>query len=171
MDWEAIGALGEVIGAVAVILTLVYLAIQIKQNTRMMEDHFRGVDLTAFNAIDESFSRFRSAIASDDKVASLWQMTKKSYSQLEGIDRERADALAWEWFVIYQNMHHRTSQILGKDGSAIKGALKRELQNPGLVEWWKENGDSKLVMFPEFRRLVDEAIEQMDASKATVLDQ
>ena len=33
MNWGAIGAIGEVIGAAGVILTLVYLAYQIKQNT------------------------------------------------------------------------------------------------------------------------------------------
>ncbi|MGI9325019.1 MAG: hypothetical protein ACR2PZ_07355 [Pseudomonadales bacterium] len=36
MNWEAIGAVGEVLGAVGVILTLVYLAAQIRQNTAMM---------------------------------------------------------------------------------------------------------------------------------------
>ena len=34
MNWEAIGATGEVLGAVGVIVTLGYLAIQIRQNTR-----------------------------------------------------------------------------------------------------------------------------------------
>jgi hypothetical protein len=33
MNWEAIGAVGEIVGAVAVILTLIYLAAQIRQNT------------------------------------------------------------------------------------------------------------------------------------------
>jgi hypothetical protein len=33
MNWEAIGAIGEVLGALAVIVTLVYLAVQIRQNT------------------------------------------------------------------------------------------------------------------------------------------
>ncbi len=32
MNWDAIGAIGEVLGAVAVALTLGYLAIQMKQN-------------------------------------------------------------------------------------------------------------------------------------------
>lgn len=32
MNWDAIGAIGEVIGALAVVLTLAYLAIQIRQN-------------------------------------------------------------------------------------------------------------------------------------------
>ena len=36
MNWEAIGAVSEVLGAVCVILTLGYLAVQIRQNTAMM---------------------------------------------------------------------------------------------------------------------------------------
>ena len=34
MNWEAIGAVGEIIGATAVIATLIYLAIQVKDSAR-----------------------------------------------------------------------------------------------------------------------------------------
>ena len=34
MNWEAIGAIGESVGAAGVIASLVYLAVQIRQNTR-----------------------------------------------------------------------------------------------------------------------------------------
>ncbi len=34
MDWDAIGAIGEVLGAVAVFGSLAYLAIQIKRSTQ-----------------------------------------------------------------------------------------------------------------------------------------
>ncbi|MFT5287002.1 MAG: hypothetical protein ACI8TQ_003177 [Planctomycetota bacterium] len=37
MNWEAIGAVGEVLGAVAVILTLGYLAVQVRQSNRAMK--------------------------------------------------------------------------------------------------------------------------------------
>lgn len=37
MDWEAVGAVGEIVGAVAVVATLAYLALQVRQNTRMMQ--------------------------------------------------------------------------------------------------------------------------------------
>ena len=36
MNWEAIGAVGEILGAIAVLVTLGYLAAQIRQNTRAM---------------------------------------------------------------------------------------------------------------------------------------
>ena len=34
MNWEAIGAIGELIGGAAVVATLIYLAIQLRQNTK-----------------------------------------------------------------------------------------------------------------------------------------
>ncbi len=37
MTWEAVGALAELIGAGAVVATLIYLATQVRQNTNAME--------------------------------------------------------------------------------------------------------------------------------------
>ena len=34
MNWEAIGAVGEIVGAITVFATLIYLAIQIKHGAR-----------------------------------------------------------------------------------------------------------------------------------------
>lgn len=36
MNWEIISAVSELVGAVAVIVSLIYLALQVKQNTRIM---------------------------------------------------------------------------------------------------------------------------------------
>ena len=35
MDWIAVGAIAELVGAVAVVITLIYLADQVRNNTRM----------------------------------------------------------------------------------------------------------------------------------------
>jgi len=37
MNWDAIGALGEIAGALAVVVSIVYLSIQIRSNTRAMK--------------------------------------------------------------------------------------------------------------------------------------
>ena len=36
MNWEAMGAIGETLGAIGVIVTLIYLASQLRQNTKTM---------------------------------------------------------------------------------------------------------------------------------------
>ena len=37
MNWEALGAIAEFVGAIAVVVTLIYLAVQIRQNHRLIE--------------------------------------------------------------------------------------------------------------------------------------
>ena len=37
MNWEAIGAVGELVGAIAVLTTLVYLAVQVRQSKILLE--------------------------------------------------------------------------------------------------------------------------------------
>ena len=36
MNWQAIGAVGELVGALAVVVSLIYLAIQIRQNSKLL---------------------------------------------------------------------------------------------------------------------------------------
>jgi hypothetical protein len=38
VNWEAIGAIGEIVGAVAVVSTLLFLVIQLRQNTSAVEE-------------------------------------------------------------------------------------------------------------------------------------
>ena len=41
MNWEAIGAIGELLGALGVLATLIYVGVQVRQNTRMMKATIR----------------------------------------------------------------------------------------------------------------------------------
>ena len=42
MNWDAIGAIGEVVGAVAVVVTLLFLSLQLRQNTRTVRNAYRS---------------------------------------------------------------------------------------------------------------------------------
>ena len=37
MNWEAAGAIGEIVGAVAVVISVLYLALQVRQNTKVVQ--------------------------------------------------------------------------------------------------------------------------------------
>ena len=37
MNWDAIGAIGEIAGAVAVVITLIYVALQLRENTKSLK--------------------------------------------------------------------------------------------------------------------------------------
>lgn len=51
MDWNAIGALAEIIGALAVVVTLIYLAGQVRQATRATQ----AANFQAASALEQEF--------------------------------------------------------------------------------------------------------------------
>jgi len=56
MNWEAIGALGQVLGAVAVIATLLYIAREVRQNGRF--DSARSFSCLAIRQNEAGFVLF-----------------------------------------------------------------------------------------------------------------
>ena len=64
MNWEAIGALSEFVGAIAVVITLVYLAIQIRQNTR-------AIRLDTGHDITEEYRDIFALMAENRELAEL----------------------------------------------------------------------------------------------------
>ena len=42
LNWEALGAIGEVIGAGAVLVTLLFLITQLRQNTKSLDESRRA---------------------------------------------------------------------------------------------------------------------------------
>ena len=57
MNWEAIGAIGEIVGAVAVVLTVGYLAVQIRQNTRSVRAATHHSSMRGASEIQNMFAQ------------------------------------------------------------------------------------------------------------------
>ncbi len=54
MNWDAIGAVGEIVGAAGVILSLVYLAAQIRHNTKQVDEAGRSHRLETLSPVLEN---------------------------------------------------------------------------------------------------------------------
>jgi hypothetical protein len=66
MNWEAIGTVAEVIGAVAVVLSLIYVAAQIKHNTEVSRAH-------SINQINSQYGALMSQIALNEDLARIYR--------------------------------------------------------------------------------------------------
>jgi len=64
MNWEAISAIGELVGAAVVLITLIYLAVQIKQNTA-------AVATSTYESVMTGFNDINVVVASHPALASL----------------------------------------------------------------------------------------------------
>ena len=57
MNWEAIGAVGEIVGATAVVVTLIYVAVQVRHGDRDGARRVRGSHGAERGGIDERGGR------------------------------------------------------------------------------------------------------------------
>jgi hypothetical protein len=76
MNWEALGAIGEIVGAVAVILTFDYLAVQVRQNTR-------AIRAGAHQETTRDATDFVSGVADNADVARILRVGLKDWDNLE----------------------------------------------------------------------------------------
>jgi len=82
MNWEAIGAVGETVGALAVLVTLVYLAMQIRQNTR-------AVQAAAVDSANSQVSKIREVIFAGADVANMYRRGNEDPASLSEDDTIR----------------------------------------------------------------------------------
>ena len=64
MNWDAIGAIGETLGAIAVVVTLIYLAAQIRQNSRF-------VKAATYHSTMRARNEFNFAVATTPELSAL----------------------------------------------------------------------------------------------------
>ncbi|RLA43657.1 MAG: hypothetical protein DRR06_11560 [Gammaproteobacteria bacterium] len=71
MNWDAIGAISEAVGVLGVIITLAYLAVQIRQNSRTMDQHTAAVVSAAEIAAADQNGRQYTILAQDSELADI----------------------------------------------------------------------------------------------------
>jgi len=67
MNWDAVSAIAEIVGATAVVVTLIYLAVQVRQGTKATQ----GVSTQAASTLDQDFLL---AVSRDPATAETWAM-------------------------------------------------------------------------------------------------
>ena len=67
MDWEAIGSIAEAIGSLFVLISVLYLAVQLRQNTNIVKSE-------SHHAVTDTCNAVSTLIAQDSRMARLWRM-------------------------------------------------------------------------------------------------
>ena len=151
MNWTAIVAISQLIAAVGVILSLVFVGLQIKQNTRALQR-------TEHNSTMEQWTVIRQAIAQNRDIAELMTAGLDGERALDAADQLRLGQMlaeqAWAAFQIWDRTQRgifppRAFEVIG-------GALLRTvLRTPGCAEWWQSAKQTGYGFPPGFVADVD----------------
>ncbi len=161
MNWEAIGAIGELIGAVGVIVSLVYLATQIRHSSRLMGEHSRALRVAAIDQIAAGFSRFRDPLIRDPAIAALWLKGTKDYGSLDEVELVRCSRLFQELFFGHQNVYARYKEGAASEGLWLdhRDAIIANLRMPGIRAWW---ADVHMIYADDFEEVVEGMLRDLD---------
>ena len=157
MNWDAVGAIAELLGALGVILSLAYLATQIRQNTAQIGEHSRELRIAAIDAIAQSYSRFRDPLIRDPEMAALWLQGIEDYDGRSDLEKARLGALMQELFWAHQNTWSRWQEgAMSDDAWADQAAaIANNLRRPGIRQWW---GRTRSIYADDFEVLVEDLI-------------
>jgi hypothetical protein len=146
MNWEATGAIGEIIGAGAVVLSLLYLAIQIRTQNREAR-------IASVHEVSESF---RSAISSfqDPNLAELFTRGRDNFDALTDSERVQFISLIQNNLRVWEDAFHQYQQkrLNRARWNAMVVQLAEYLSLPGVAHVWSIR---KKGYTEDFRSFVD----------------
>ena len=156
MSLESLGNIGEFIGGLAVIATLVYLALQIRQNTR-------AVRASALQAANDSAQRVLATVSQSPENAAVYHRGLLSSDELTPPQRMHFTTMLLGIFsaseAMYWNQRHGLLQDEIWDRE-VK-VLRFYLQTPGGRAMWRISG----ALFSEsFSQFVDAEVERLASS-------
>jgi hypothetical protein len=104
MNWEALGAVGEIVAAVGVIVSLVYLGLQIRQNNRHLDQNTRAVQTSAYHQANEQGWLVNLTFAQHEDLAVLTMRGLSDPQALNEQERVRFVALMTPGLFNMENM-------------------------------------------------------------------
>ena len=141
MTLEDLGNIGEFIAAVGVVVSLVYLAIQVRQNTAHLGQNTRSVRTSAMLEARAASTELPKMVAQDSEVARICTLGFSSPADLSSEERIRFHAiLAW-WFNNQESIFflHESDAIDAIQYAPWERDLRQTLGLPGIAEWCRHS--------------------------------
>lgn len=131
MNLESLANLGEVVSAIAVVASLLYLAVQVRQATRAQRTENYGRALDRISAMQAMLSH-------DGETSRIFAIGVEDTTRLTPLDRIRYTWALYEAFGAFEFMYHtwRTNEIPEEVWRRWSYTVAWWLSFPGVRAWW-----------------------------------
>ena len=148
MSWEAVSGIAEIVGALVVVISLLYVAIQIQQNTK-------ATRYQATQNLISSMSDAHFRISEDGELAALMRKGCSSRGSLNEDEQLRFNMWLFSTYNQYDFAYHqyRAGELDEEIWRKMEFELPLWINNlPGVGEWWQQD---KVRMSKDFVDYVD----------------
>ena len=147
MNWDIAGIVAEIIGAAAVVISVAYLAIQIKAQTEQSK-------LGATRDLATQYANNLGLLIEDGELAEIYLRGCRDYNDLPNTERLRVAGVFQRRMKLVEQQHLHVSK--GNIDPAFFESMDKTyfewLTFPGVQQWWELNHD---YFSSEFRASVE----------------
>ena len=148
MTLEELSYLSQVLGVIAIFASLIFVGLQIRQNTRALK-------ATSHHAVTDSFNAINNMIANDPAFARRWRLGNAGSEGLDEDERTSVSFMMLGYMRIFETLYYQYT-----NGTLDKKLFEAELKtlkwavtmNPGFLAWWAAN---PISLSAEFRAFID----------------
>jgi hypothetical protein len=145
MNWDAVGAGAEVTAAVAVILTLLYLARQLRQSNMLAREDAQ------YHMLQNQISYYDRLAENPEYLMTLYgpNLSEDEVTRLRKQSAATSAFFKWNWEYL-----RLKEGIFGSTDVPTEG-IRRELRNAKIAEEWSRQ---KHIFHPDFVKFMDTEI-------------
>ena len=131
IDIALIANIGEIIAAVVVVVSLIYVSLQIRQNTQTLK-------VTAAQTYVGMYNTFTSDLTNPE-LAVIWHKGMQDFASLKGGELVQFSAVAGQLMRIFETAFSqwRRGALEDQLWLASERALIDSLAMPGFQQWWQ----------------------------------
>lgn len=145
MNWEAISAIGQIVGAIGVIISVIYLAQQIRSNARQTR-------LASMRSMSDAFNQWLQSLAENSEFGDLYYRGMQDFASIQGADLPRFSALMDHLFRIYEDMYYQKLEghLDPRVWRGFEAPMRDIIAYPGAQAWWRSRSHWFSREFAEF---------------------
>jgi hypothetical protein len=158
MNWEMLAAIGQMAAVVIGIPSLIYLAIQIREQTKERRN-------AAIRSLVASWDELMKSLNDSAEFAAIYLRGLQSFDALDSVSKVRFSVYLGRSLRNLEGMYfHRQEGILGDSlWAEMERILCDVLANPGTREWWATR---RHWYTDDFAAMVDRIVAKGGQSKA-----
>ena len=153
---EDLGNLGEIAGGLAVMISVLYLAVQIRQSSQIAR-------FEAHRALSVAMGSIISDVARDPEMYRIWKVAVDTPEEATYDDKERFGMLLYQVFTTFSDAD-RFTDIDSELTARYNLYLNRYLEMAVVRDWWSRQGE---YFPPEFRGRIDARLAARSAQQET----
>ncbi len=145
MDLDYLGNIGEFMGAVGVIISLIYLGRQLNQNTKV-------VRASSYQEISHNSIELLKLLISDGEMAEIFTRGREGgVDVLSPVERVRWHSMMLSIFRHWDNMYYqyRNDTLERELWKSYQHVIRGYLADVGFQEWWEEQRDGFSISLQE----------------------